>query len=53
MENQVNILINILKADLKSARSLYRDRKLNVTKLPLERAGPAIAAMPELYDGDI
>ena len=53
MENQVNILIDILKTDGKSARSLYRGRKLNVTKLPSERVHPAIAATPELCGGDI
>ncbi len=53
MENQVNILIDILKVDRKSARSLYRGRKLNVTKLPAGRTCPAIAATPQLNSADV
>lgn len=53
MENQVNILIDILKTDGKSARSLYRGRKLNVTKLPPKPARPAIAATRTLCGRDV
>ena len=53
MENQVNILIDILKIDEASARSLYRGQKLNVTKLPRVQLHQAIAATHQFYNGGV
>lgn len=53
MENQVNILIDILKKDTACARSLYRGRKLNVTKLPTVQPHQAIAATYQPSNGSV
>ncbi len=51
MENQTNILIDIQKNDTACARSLYRGRKLNVTKLPTVQPYQAIASTHQTSTG--